>query len=224
MELLYLNAFDTCKDMEHCSEDITNINKELSYFSDSLPELIRKMKNVKMQYEKLEMKVQEQVYSSVTTYLGKALIIGGIASAPSTLGPLAAICILGHILITYCFPSELPYTELKDISVHIHEVVTKLQDFNTHCRQAKICYDLMCQKSITYDYKYLYLLGTALNELEMRFNTYCLHFGNMEKQENYKQVADITLHDLDSSIDELISFQQKLYDIRKHLNQMQSLL
>ena len=211
--------------MEHFTEDIRNINKELSYFSNSLPDLVRKMKNVKVQYESLDMNVQDEVYSSVT-YLGKALIIGGIVSAPSTVGLVAAICILGHVIRTYYFPSEIPCTEpkLKGLSVDINEVVSRLQDFNAHCRQAKLCYNSLCQNSVNYDCKHLYLLGTALNELEMRFNTYCLHFDNIIKQENYKQAADIMMNDLDSSIDELIAFQQKLNDIRKHLNQMKSLI
>lgn len=212
--------------MEHFSEDIKNINKELSYFSDSLPELVRRMKYVKVQYENLDMNAQEQVYSSVGTYLGKALIIGGIVSAPSTIGVLAAICIFGHILMTHYFHSKLPFTEskLENLSVDIREVVAKLQEFNAHCRQAKSHYDSLCQNSVQYDYKYLYLLGTALNEFEIRFNAYCLHFGNMERQKNYKQATDIMLHDLDSSIHELIAFQQKLIDIEKHLNQMKTLL
>ena len=212
--------------MEHCTEDIKNINEELCYFSDSLPELVRTLKNVKVQYESLDMNMQDEVYSSVSNYLSKALIIGGIVSAPSTLGLLGAIYILGHVIRTYYFPSELPFTEpkLEGLSVDMYEVVTKLQDFNAHCRQAKSYYDSLCKNSVNHDCNYLYLLGTALNELEMRFNTYCLRFGNMVKQENCKQAADITLNDLDTSIEELIAFQQKLYDIRKHLNQMKSLL
>ena len=214
--------------MELLSEDVKNVTTELSYFCDSLPNLIRKLKNMKEQFENLDKKVDRQVYNSVYTYLGKALIIGGIVGVPSTFGLSAAISIFGHILIACCPVSELAFSEtkqeIKKLSIDIHEIVTELRDFKVHCGQAKSFYNSLCQHSVNYDCKYMYLLGMTLNELDIKFNAYFSHFDNMEKQETYKQAADKMLHDLDCSIEELIALQQKLYDIKKHLNKMKTLL
>ena len=214
--------------MELLSEDIKSITTEISYFCDSLPELLRKLKKIKEQFENLDKNVDRQVYNSVYTYLGKALIIGGIVAVPSTFGLSAAISIFGHLLIACCPVSELAFSEtkqeIKKLSTDIHEIVTELSDFKMHCEQAKSFYDSLCQHSVNYDCKYMYMLGMTLNELDIRFNAYFSHFDNMEKQQTYKQAADKILHDLDCSIEELIALQQKLSDIKKHLNQMKALL
>ena len=220
---------ETPKDMELLSEDIKSITTEISYFCDSLPELVRKLKNIKEQFENLDKSEDRHVHSSVYTYLGKALIIGGIVGVPSTFGLSAAISIFGHILIACCPISELAFSEtrpleIKTLSIDVHEIVTELKDFKIHCEQAKSFYNSLCQHSVNYDCKYMYLLGMTLNELDIKFNAYFSHFDNMEKQETYKQAADKMLHDLDCSIKELMALQQKLYDIKKDLNQMNTLL
>lgn len=217
------------QDDESFSEIIKNINIELSYFWNSIQELLRSFKEIRVKLEKLDEQVQEQAFGSAYTYLGKALIIGGMVGAPSTFGLSVAICIFGHILIAYGPASEFVFSEtakpeIKDLTNDIHDIVIKLGNFNAHCRQVRTFYDSLCQYSSDHNCKYVYLLGTTLNELEIRFNAYLLHFENMEREEDYKQGAEKMSHNLDCNIAELIAFQQKISDIRKHLNQMKAIL
>jgi len=206
------------------SNNLEDIDKELRYLYVYLPKLISKLKDIKLQLEKCykSTSLQEQVDGLAYAHLGKALILGGLVGAPATLGLSVAISIFGHILIAYCTASELAVspTILKIKRFDIRKIVTELEGFKTHCKQAKLFYKSLCQNSINLNDKDdVYLLGTALNELEMRFNTYFYHFDNMEKQE---QVADKILHDLNCNIEELSGFQQKISDIREHLHQMRT--
>ena len=198
-------------------KDIENIEKELEHLIGDLSNLIKRLKNIEGQYKN----VKKQDYSSTYTYLSTALIfgsiVGGPVGGPVTAGLSVAVGVFGHILTEYYNPTEFIIQQFG-----ILEVVEKLEDLKRYCQNAKAFYDSLCQHLSNNNDKNVYLLGAALNELEVRFNGYFLHFSKIRMEENRRQVVEEVLHGLDCNIKEVIAFQQKVSNVQGYLNQMKS--
>ena len=190
---------------------VENLQKEVDYFNEHLPKFEKMLKNLKQQYTKLE-NVKEQQYITITYSLGTA-ILGSMFGSLITPVLSVPIGLFGHTLMTGCDVSEL-YKKFD-----IPEVIKELEDFKIHCQKAKSFYHLLCEHSSNHNDKNIYLLGTALNELEVRFNGYFLHFSKMKMKKTHSQNV---LHDLDCNIKEVIAFQQKISNIQEYLNQMKT--